>query len=386
MSKPVIVDIARTPVARAFKGALRDVRADDLLATALQGVLERVPELQVTDISEVVVGVATASGEQGKVVGRTASLLAGLPETLPALTVSRACASSLQAIRTASHAILAGEGDTYLVGGVEHVSRTFKRGLRPEDVNPRFTDTHRSDYVNDLFIPMGLTAENVASQCEIGRNRMDEFALLSHQRASRAQESGFFDREICAVETPQGEFKQDESPRSDASLSSLANLKPAFLEGGSVTAGNSCPLSDGAAAAVIMSEDRARELGLQPRARILSSAATGLAPEIMGLGPIAAVRLALERAGLTISDIDIIELNEAFAAQVLAVCDELEISIENQLNPNGGAIALGHPFGMTGIRIMSTLLNGLEHRDQEFGLETMCVGGGQGMAMVVQRM
>src|SRR5438105_4801308 len=284
------------------------------------------------------------------------------------------------------HAIKAGEGDTFVAGGLESVSRTGGTGFSREDMHPRFTDESRPDFVNHMYIPMGLTAENVAEKYDVSRQRMDEFAALSQNRAVEAQKNGFFEREITPVELPDGTLvTQDDGPRPGTTVEKLAQLQPAFKPDGKVTAGNACPLNDGAAAVLVMDEDKARSLGLRPLARIIASAVSGLAPEIMGVGPIEAVRKVLAQAGMTIGDIDVVELNEAFAAQVLPVCDELGISIDDQLNPNGGAIALGHPFGMTGARIMTTLLNDLQTLDKTMGLETMCVGGGQGMAMIVER-
>jgi acetyl-CoA C-acetyltransferase len=288
----------------------------------------------------------------------------------------------------AHHAIAAGEGHTFVAVGVECVSATTGRGWDPQrDENPRFTDRDRPDFVNDLYIPMGVTAENVAQEWGIDRERMDELALRSHQRALRSQDNGYYAREITPVPLPDGRvLDKDDGPRANTSLEALAALAPAFREGGTVTAGNACPLSDGAAAVLVMSEDRAAELGIQPMARILASAVTGVEPEIMGVGPIEAVRKVLAASGLSIADIDVFELNEAFASQVLAVCDELGVDTDRQLNPHGGSIALGHPFGMTGARIMTTLLNGLRETDGTYGIETMCVGGGQGMAMLVERL
>lgn len=386
MSRPVLVDAIRSPIGRAFKGSLVDVRPDDLVGAVIAALLERSPAVRPESIEEVIVGAATVAGEQGKGLGRIAATLAGLPDSVPGVTVSRACASSLQAIRMAAHAVHAGEGDIFVAAGVESVSRTAVKGAVIEDGNPRFTDPSRPDYVNDMYIPMGQTAENVAERFGITRERMDEFAKLSQDRAAAAIDQGVFEREIVPVEAGGRAVTTDDSPRRGVTLESLSTLKPAFRENGSVTAGNSCPLNDGAAAVLVMSEERAASLGLRPRARILASAVSGLAPEIMGVGPIDACDKVLKRAGLIIGDVDVVELNEAFAAQVLAVCDAVGISVEDQLNPHGGAIALGHPFGMTGARIMTTLLNDLETRDASIGLETMCVGGGQGVAMLIERL
>jgi acetyl-CoA C-acetyltransferase len=383
----VIVETARTPIGRAFKGSLTGVRSDDLGGFAVRALLEKVPGLDPAEVEDVICGTACEAGEQAMNLGRLIGALGGLPETVAGTTVNRFCASSLQAIRMAHHAIAAGEGDTFIAAGVECVSRVAGRDFEEGDMNPRFSDRARSDYVNDMYISMGLTAENVADRWGISRERMDEYAALSQSRALDAQASGFFDAEVTAVPLPDGTLmERDDCPRPGTTVARLAELKPAFREGGRVTAGNSCPLNDGAAAVLVMSESRAGELGMTPKARILASAVSGLSPEIMGVGPIEAVGRALKRAGMTISDVDVVELNEAFAAQVLAVCDELGISVEEQLNPHGGAIALGHPFGMTGARIMTTLIHDLQERDATIGLETMCIGGGQGMAMLIERL
>jgi acetyl-CoA C-acetyltransferase len=321
-------------------------------------------------------------GEQGYNVGRQAALLAGLPDTVPATTVNRFCASSLQTLRMAFHAIKAGEGDQYLAAGVEAVSRFPAQP--PYDPHPRLNGSDGSAY--DVYIPMGITAENVAEQRGVSREAQDEWAEISQQRAVQARDGGHFDREIVPVTLPDGtQVGRDDGPRPGTTREKLAELKPAFKPDGTVTAGNACPLNDGAAAVLVMSEDRARELGLEPRARIVASAVGALRPEIMGLGPLPAVEKALEQAGMTIDDIDVLELNEAFAAQVVPCRDEWGIDWD-KLNPFGGAIALGHPFGMTGARIMTTLLNGLDARDGTIGLETMCVAGGQGQAMIVERL
>jgi acetyl-CoA C-acetyltransferase len=388
MTNTVIAGATRTPIGRAFKGSLADCRPDDLGALAVRSLLEQVPAVDPADIDDVICGAASEAGQQNMNLGRVIGQLAGLPVSVPGTTVNRFCSSSLQAIRMAHHAIAAGEGHTFVAAGVESVSATTGRGWDPErDANPRFTDRDRTDFVNDLYIPMGLTAENVAQQWGIPRERMDELALRSHQRALRSQQNGYYAREITPVGLPDGRVvDKDDGPRPATSLEALAGLAPAFREDGTVTAGNACPLSDGSAAVLVVSEERAAELGLQPMARILASAVTGVAPEIMGVGPIEAVRKVLAASGLSISDIDVFELNEAFASQVLAVCDELGVDIDRQLNPHGGSIALGHPFGMTGARIMTTLLNGLRETDGTYGIETMCVGGGQGMAMLVERL
>jgi acetyl-CoA C-acetyltransferase len=387
MPEAVIVATARTPIGRAFKGSLKDVRIDDLGGFIVKTLMEKAGAVDPASIDDVIIGAANHAGEQSMNVGRNIAMLAGLPDSVPGTTVNRFCASSLQAIRMAFHAIKAGEGEVYVAGGVESVTRTGGKGFEKEDMNPRFVDEDRSDFINKMYIPMGFTAENVAEKYGISRERMDEFAVLSQNRAVEAQKNGFFEREITPVELPDGTtVSQDDGPRPGTTIEKLASLQPAFKPDGRVTAGNACPLNDGAAAVLVMSEDKARALGLKPLARIKASAVSGLAPEIMGVGPIEAVRKVLAQAGMSISDIDVVELNEAFAAQVLPVCDEVGISIESQLNPHGGAIALGHPFGMTGARIMTTLINDLETLDKTFGLETMCVGGGQGMAMIIERL
>ena len=386
MPEAVIVATARSPIGRAYKGSLIEVRADDLAAHAINAVMEKVPEVERGSVNDVMVGCGLTHAEQGFNLARPASLLAAMPDTVPATTVNRFCASSLQTIRMAFHAIKAGEGDTYLAAGTESVSRTYGKGFDSEDLNPRFTDNSRPDYINDVYIPMGNTAENVAERYGITRARMDEFAKRSQDRAVEAQKNGFFDREIVPIELPDGRtIKDDDGPRPNTTLEKLAELPPAFKPDGAVTAGNSCPLNDGSAAVLVMSESRAKELGLTPVARIVASAVVGLEPEYMGMGPVGAVRDVLRRAKMSLDDIDIIEINEAFAAQVLASVDELGIDME-KLNPNGGAIALGHPFGMTGARIMGTLINDLQTLDKTIGIETMCVGGGQGMAMVIERL
>jgi acetyl-CoA C-acetyltransferase len=358
MPEAVIVAATRTPIGRARKGSLVYARPDDLAAFAIDAVLKQVPELDRSEIVDVMVGCGFPQDKQGMNLARRVALLADLPETVPGTTVNRFCASSLQTIRMAFHAIRAGEGDAYVAAGVE---------------SP----------IANVYIPMGLTAENVAEQWNVSREDMDRFAQQSQERAVAAQESGFFEREI----TPWDGVAKDDGPRPDSTLEKLSQLEPAFKPGGKVTAGNSCPLNDGAAAVVVMSDTRARELGITPLARIIASSVSGVAPEIMGVGPIEAVRKALKQAGMTIDEVDVVELNEAFAAQVLPVCSEIGVDpFTDKLNPHGGAIALGHPYGMTGARIMNTLLNDLKTLDRTIGVETMCVGGGQGMAMVVERL
>jgi acetyl-CoA C-acetyltransferase len=382
----VIVATARTPIGRAFKGSLVDARPDDMGGFIVQKLMEKVPEVDPGSVEDIMVGAANGSGEQSMNLARQVGLLGGLPDTVPGTTVNRFCASSLQTIRMAFHAIKVGEGDTYVAAGVESLSRTGGRGFTRDDMNPRFVKGNEG-FINEVYIPMGMTAENVAAQFGVSRERMDEFAKLSQDRAVAAQENGVFDREISPYPLPGGDVvTKDDGPRAGTTLEKLASLKPAFKEDGVVTAGNACPLNDGAAAVLVMDEDKARSLGLKPLARIIGSAVSGLAPEIMGVGPIEAVSKLLKQTGMSIGDVDVVELNEAFAAQVLPVCDELGIDIESQLNPHGGAIALGHPFGQTGARIMTTLLNDLQTLDKTIGLETMCVGGGQGMAMLVERL
>jgi acetyl-CoA C-acetyltransferase len=382
MPEAVIVDAIRTPIGRAVKGSLKDVRADDLAAIPVRELMKRNPEVEDSSIVDIMMGCGFQAGEQGYNVGRQAGLLAGVDHHVPATSVNRFCASSLQTIRMAFHAIKAGEGDTYVAAGVEAVSRAGNGG--DMTFHPKLDGSEGSIY--NVYIPMGLTAENVAERCNVTREQQDEWAVVSQNRAVEAQESGHFDKEIVPVTLEDGtEVTKDDGPRPGTTLEKLAELKPAFKEDGTVTAGNSCPLNDGAAAVLVLSEERASELGLKPRARIIASAVSALRPEIMGLGPIPAVKAVLEQAGMTIDDVDVVELNEAFAAQVVPCMEELGIDAE-QLNPFGGAIALGHPFGMTGARIMTTLLNDLETLDKTIGLETMCVAGGQGQAMLVERL
>ncbi|WP_337110329.1 acetyl-CoA C-acyltransferase [Prescottella equi] len=386
MPEAVIVAAARTPIGRAFKGSLSTIRADDLAGGVIDSVMQKVPQLNRTEIVDVMMGAGSHAGEQGMNVGRNAAALGGLPDSVPGTTINRGCGSSLQTIRMAHHAIATGEGDAFVAAGVESVSRA--PGFYDEDaMNPRFIDRSRSDYINDMYIPMGQTAENVAARWGLSRRELDEFALLSQQRAAKAIEDGFYDREITPVTLPDGTVvDRDDCPRPHTTLEGLGALRPSFREDGVVTAGNSCPLNDGAAAVVVMSDVRAKELGITPLARIIGSAVTGLAPELMGVGPIKAVGELLDRHKMQIKDIDVVELNEAFAAQVLPICSELGISIEDQLNPHGGAIAIGHPFGMTGARIMTTLINDLQTLDKQIGIETMCIGGGMGIAMMIERL
>jgi acetyl-CoA C-acetyltransferase len=396
MSDAVIVDAVRTPIGRAVKGSLKDVRADDLAAIPLRALLERNPDLDPASIVDVMMGAASGEGEQGYNVARNALILAGYPVSVPGTTVNRFCASSLQTIRMAHHAIRAGEGDTYVAAGVEAVSRLG--GGSPMPFHPQL-DGSEGSLVN-VYIPMGLTAENVAEREGVTREEQDRWAEISQNRAVQAQASGHFDVEIVPVlvpehtahdeqgnevTVPETTVTKDDGPRPGTNIEKLSQLRPVFKPDGTVTAGNACPLNDGAAAVLIMSEEKAKALGLTPKARIVASADGALEPEYMGVGPIPAVRNVLEQAGMTMSDIDVVELNEAFAAQVVPCQREWGIEDE-QLNPFGGAIALGHPFGMTGARIMTTLLNDLQTLDKAVGLETMCVAGGMGMAMLVERL
>src|SRR2546421_10198173 len=381
MPDAVIVSATRTPIGRARKGSLVEARPDDLVAFATDAALNEVPELDRGEIVDVMVGCGFPQEKQGMNLARRAALLADLPETVPGTTVNRFCASSLQTIRMAFHAIRAGEGDGFVAAGVESISQVDGYPKDADELHPKLFGDDAP--IANVYIPMGLTAENIAERWNVSREDMDRFAQQSQQRAVAAQDSGFFDREISRWDG----VAKDDGPRRGSTLEKLAQLEPAFKPGGKVTAGNSCPLNDGAAAVVVMSDARARELGIAPRARVVASAVSGVAPEIMGLGPIEAVRRVLRQARMTVDDIDVVELNEAFAAQVLPVCRELDIDpYSDKLNPHGGAIALGHPYGMTGARIMGTLLNDLQTLDREIGLETMCVGGGQGMAMVVERL
>jgi acetyl-CoA C-acetyltransferase len=386
MPEAVIVAAGRSPIGRAFKGHLVDVRSDDLASYVVSRVLEKVPEVEPSMIDDLICGCGLPGGEQGNNLGRVISILARLDT--PGCTITRYCSSSLQTTRMAAHAIKAGEGDVFLSVGVECVSR-YGNGTsdQPEARNPRLQRGNAEEFP-DIFIQMGETAENVADRESITREEMDRFAVKSQTAAVKARDDGFFDREIIPVPLPNGEtFAKDDGPRAGTTVEVLATLQPAFREDGRVTAGNACPLNDGAAAVVVMSDTRARELGLRPLARIISTGVTALAPEIMGLGPIEASKQALRRAGMTIEDVDVVEVNEAFAAQVIPSARGLGVDpFSDKLNPHGGAIALGHPFGMTGARILCTLINDLQTLDRTYGLETMCVGGGQGMAMVIERL
>jgi acetyl-CoA C-acetyltransferase len=386
MPEPVIVDAIRTPIGRAFKGSLAQLRPDDTGAFVIDSLLERNPDVAPETVEEVVAGCGLPQGLQAFNIGRIMVLLSEqLPDSVNGVTVSRYCASSLEAIRQAANAVRAGQGDTYIAAGVEWVSRYNERqeAAGVADQNEKLQGKNGQP---DAYIAMGVTAENVADKWEVSRADMDKYAQRSQELSVASQESGFFDREIVPVKLPDGtEVARDDGPRADSTLEKLSQLKPAFREDGKVTAGNSCPLNDGAAAILIMSDTRAKELGLKPRARIITAATAGLEPELMGVAPIGAIGKVLARAGMSIGDVDVVELNEAFAAQVIPIMAECDIPLE-KLNPHGGAIALGHPFGMTGARIMTTLLNDLETDDKTIGLETMCVAGGQGEAMLVERL
>jgi acetyl-CoA C-acetyltransferase len=386
MPEPVIVDAIRTPVGRAFKGSLAALRPDDTGAYVLDQLLERNPEVAPETVEEVVCGCGLPQGLQAFNIGRIMVLLSEkLPDTVNGVTVSRYCASSLEAIRQGANSIRAGQGDVYIAAGVEWVSRYNERqeAAGVADQNEKLQGRNGQP---DAYIAMGLTAENVADKWEVSRSDMDKYAQRSQELAVASQESGFFGREIVPVQLPDGtQVAKDDGPRADSTLEKLSQLKPAFREDGKVTAGNSCPLNDGAAAVLMMSDEKAKELGVTPRARIVTSATAGLEPELMGVAPIGAIKKVLDRAGMSIEDVDVVELNEAFAAQVIPIMAECNIPLE-KMNPHGGAIALGHPFGMTGARIMTTLLNDLESDDKTIGLETMCVAGGQGEAMIVERL
>jgi acetyl-CoA C-acetyltransferase len=386
MPEAVIVDAVRTPIGRAFKGSLAQQRPDDMGAFVVDKLLERNPEVSPELIEEVLCGVGMPQGLQAFNMGRIVALLSEkLPIGVGGVTVSRYCASSLESIRQAANSVRAGQGDAYIAAGVEWVSRYNER-TEPAGEADQNEKLQGKNGQPDAYIAMGLTAENVADKYEVSRPDMDKYAQRSQELAVASQESGFFDREIVPVELPDGTLvAKDDGPRASSTLEKLSQLPPAFREDGRVTAGNSCPLNDGAAAVLVMSEDKAKELGLQPRARIVTAATAALEPEMMGVGPIGAIRKALDRAGMTIDNVDVVELNEAFAAQVIPIMAECNIPLE-KMNPHGGAIALGHPFGMTGARIMTTLLNDLETDDKSIGLETMCVAGGQGQAMIVERL
>ena len=399
MPEAVIVDAIRTPIGRAGKGSLKTVRADELAAIPIRALIERNPDVDFAETNDLMMGAASSVGEQGYNVGRNAALLAGVDHHVPACTVNRFCASSLQTIRMAFHAIKAGEGDQYIAAGVEAVSRAgLGAGMMEEAKNPHLNGSNGSAY--DVYIPMGMTAENVAERCNVTREQQDEWAVTSQNRAVDARESGHFDPEIVPVpvaahqdtdkdgneiDVPDTVVTKDDGPRPGTTMEVLGKLKPAFRPEGTVTAGNSCPLNDGAAAVVVMSAEKAKRLGLKPKARIIATTVAAIRPEIMGLGPIPAIQALLKETGVKIDDVDVVEINEAFAAQIVPCKEELGIPDE-KLNPFGGAIALGHPFGMTGARIMTTLINGLRALDGTLGIESMCVAGGMGQAVLIERL
>ncbi|GGM68666.1 acetyl-CoA acetyltransferase [Longimycelium tulufanense] len=404
MAEAVIVAATRSPIGRAGKGSLVDVRPDDLTARIVRAALDKVPQLDPTEIDDLMLGCGLPGGEQGFNMGRVVSVLLGY-DHLPGCTITRYCASSLQTTRMAFHAIRAGEGDVFISAGVEAVSRYAKGNSDswPDTHNPVFEgaeartakagegaeewhDPREDGAVPDIYIAMGQTAENLALARGVSRQEMDEFGVRSQNLAEKATANGFWAREITPVELPDGRVAgADDGPRPGTTYEKVAGLKPVFRPNGRVTAGNCCPLNDGAAALVVMSDDKAKALGITPLARIVATGVSALSPEIMGLGPVEASRRALANANMSIDDIDLVEINEAFAAQVIPSYKELGIPLE-KLNVNGGAIAVGHPFGMTGARITTTLLNSLQFHDKRFGLETMCVGGGQGMAMIIERL
>jgi len=399
MSEAVIVATARSPIGRANKGTLTTIRPDDMSAQIVSALLAKVPAVKAADIEDLIMGVGQPAGEAGFNIARITAILCGLDE-VPGVTVNRYCSSSLQTIRMAAHAIKAGEGECFIAAGVEAVSR-YASGASDTAPNPIFQGPGERTRLRsgggqpgwtppaglpDAYIAMGQTAENVRELEGVSRADMDEFAKRSQDLAVENIKNGFFEDEITPITLADGTVvSKDDCPREGTTLEGLAGLKPAFRPDGEVTAGNACPLNDGAAAVLVMSAEKAKALGLTPLARIVASGVSGLHPEIMGLGPVEAVRQTLKRAGMTIDDIDLVEINEAFAAQVLPSARHLDIPME-KLNVHGGAIALGHPFGMTGARIMTTLIHGLQHADKTYGLETMCVGGGQGMAMIIERL
>jgi acetyl-CoA C-acetyltransferase len=404
MPEAVIVATARSPIGRAFKGSLATIRPDDLAVQMVRAVLDKVPSLDPNDIDDIMMGCGQPAGEAGYNIARVVAVELGY-DAVPGTTVNRYCSSSLQTTRMAFHAIKAGEGDVFISAGVEAVSRygvgradgaensknaifdeAQARSAKQTEGADEWHDPREDGLIPDVYIAMGQTAENVALLTGISREDQDHWGVRSQNRAEDAIKSGFFEREITPVTLPDGTIvTTDDGPRAGTTYEAVSQLKPVFRPNGTVTAGNACPLNDGAAAVVIMSDTKAKELGLTPLARIVSTGVSGLSPEIMGLGPIEAIRKALAKAGKQISDIDLVEINEAFAVQVLGSARELGID-EDKLNVSGGAIALGHPFGMTGARITATLLNNLATYDKTFGVESMCVGGGQGMAMVVERL
>ncbi|WP_055480554.1 acetyl-CoA C-acetyltransferase [Sphaerimonospora mesophila] len=405
MPEAVIVATARSPIGRAFKGSLKDIRPDDLTVQMIQAALAKVPQLDPSDVDDLMLGCGLPGGEQGYNMARVVAVLLGL-DGVPGTTVTRYCSSSLQTTRMAFHAIKAGEGDVFISAGVETVSRFVKGSSDslPDTANPLFAgaqsrteesakggapvwrDPREDGDLPDVYIAMGQTAENVAALKGVSRQEQDEFGVRSQNLAEKAIANGFWAGDITPVTLPDGSVvSKDDGPRAGTTYEAVSQLKPVFRPDGTITAGNCCPLNDGAAAVIVMSDTRAAELGITPLARIVSTGVTALSPEIMGLGPVEASRQALARAGMSIGDVDLVEINEAFAAQVIPSYRELGIDID-RLNVNGGAIAVGHPFGMTGARITSTLLNGLRFHDKTIGLETMCVGGGQGMAMILERL
>jgi len=404
MPEAVIVSTARSPIGRAGKGSLKEMRADDLTVQMVRAALAKVPELDPAMITDLILGTGEPAGEAGNNLGRAVAVLAGL-DRLPGVTVNRYCSSSLQTTRMAFHAIKAGEGDVFISAGVETVSRFFNGFAdSPEGQNPVFSDAVRRTQdraqgdagtwsdpretgdLPDLYIAMGQTAENVQQVLGMSRQEQDEFALRSQNLTEQRIGEGFWAREIVPVTTPDGAVvSADDGPRPGTTMEALSQLKPVFRPDGTVTAGNACPLNDGAAALIVMSDTKAKELGLTPLARIVSTAVTGLSPEIMGLGPVEAIPAALRNARMSLDDIDLVEINEAFAVQALGSAQQLGIPLD-KLNVNGGAIAIGHPFGMTGARITATLINSLQWHDKQFGVESMCVGGGMGMAMVLERL
>src|SRR5438067_5432417 len=397
MEDAVIVSAVRTPIGRANKGVLKDVRADTLAALPVKAAVARVPQLDRSLIEDVILGCAFPEGEQGMNVARLIGALAGLPETAGGVTVNRFCASSLQAVNMAAQNIMLGMADVFVAGGIESMSRVPMGGFNPS-FNPRLVKPRAGEktstpyppseleYGYSSYIPMGLTAENLAREYSISREAQDAFALRSHQRAIASTDNGIFKREIVPVPLPDGKTMTiDEGPRRDTSLEKLGSLEPAFIKGGTVTAGNSSPLNDGAAAVVLMSATKARELDITPLAKIHTMAVAGVRPDIMGIGPVPAMKKALQRARMQLSDIDIVEINEAFAAQTLSVVKAMGID-EEKLNPHGGAIALGHPLGCSGARIIATLINDLQTHNKTFGIATLCIGGGQGLATIIERM
>ncbi len=398
MAAAVIVDAVRTPIGRANRGALAAVRADDLAAVPIRALIERNPAVEFDETADVLMGAMSSVGEQGYNIGRTASLLAGLGPHVPACTVDRCCASSLQTLRMATHAIVAGEGEQYIAAGVEAISRAgVGTKMAPEAKNRRLDGS--PDAFCDVYVQVGLTAENVATRCAVTRSEQDEWALLSQQRATAAREAGYHAREIVPVVVPSHSVaaddgtttvsttvvREDDCPRPKTTLAGLGRLPPAFRRDGTVTAGNACPMSDGAAALLVMSDAKARDLALDPLARVVASAVAALEPEMMGLGPVPAVTSLLAATGMTIDDVDIVEINETFAAQIVPCRQQLGIAVE-KLNPFGGAIALGHPYGMTGARIVGTLINGLREIDGTYGIGCMCVASGMGQAVLIERL